>query len=183
MNQPKGTIYLRDNAWYKMENVIKMGISSTVKSRNTAYITGEIERGEYILIVEIPLDKMRILDKCLKTYFKSYHVYKGGGTEFYNRCIIDLIEPYLQQINMEYKILTKEEINITNRSERVSNIPNINKVKQIFNQLNVQNVIQKYKTKKTSSNPLFYCKDCKSGFDRILHYNSHLASNKHKKRI
>ena len=183
MNQSKGTIYLRDNAWYKMENVIKMGISSTVKNRNNTYITGEIERGEYILIVEIPLEKMKILDKCLKTYFKSYHVYKGGGTEFYNRCIIDLIEPYLQQINMEYKILTKEEINITNRGERVSNIPNINKVKQIFNQLNVQNVIQKYKTKKTSSNPPFYCKDCYCGFKQLHHYNSHLASNKHKNRV
>jgi len=182
MNQPKGTIYLRDNAWYKMENVIKMGISSTVKNRNTTYITGEIERGEYIWIVEIPLEKMKILDKCLKTYFKSYHVYKGGGTEFYNRCIIDLIEPYLQQINMEYKILTKEEINITNRSERVSNIPNINKVKQIFNQLNVQNVIQKYKTKKMSSNLPFYCKDCNCGFQRKTNYEYHLASNKHKKR-
>jgi len=183
MDQSKGTIYLRDNAWYKMENVVKMGISSTVKNRNTTYITGEIERGEYILIVEIPLEKMKILDKCLKMYFKQYHVYKGGGTEFYNRCIIDLIEPYLQQINMEYKILTKEEINVTNRSDRVSNIPNITKVKQVFNHLNVQKVIQKYKTKKTAENSPFYCKDCCCGFDRIQHYNYHLESNKHKKRI
>ena len=29
----------------------------------------------------------------------------------------------------------------------------------------------------------FYCKDCLSGFDRILHYNNHLESKKHKKRI
>ena len=182
MDQSKGTIYLRDNAWYKMENVVKMGVSSTVKNRNTTYITGEIERGEYILIVEIPLEKMKILDKCLKMYFKQYHVYKGGGTEFYNRCIIDLIEPYLQQINMEYKILTKEEINVTNRSDRVSNIPNMTKVKQVFNHLNVQKVIQKYKTKKTAENSHFYCKDCCCGFDRIQHYNYHLESNKHKKR-
>ena len=183
MSQSKGTIYLRDNAWYKMENVIKMGISSTVKNRNTTYITGEIERGEYILIVEIPLDKMKILDKCLKMYFKPYHVYKGGGTEFYNRSIIDLIEPYLQQINMEYKILSKEEINVTNRFERVSNIPNMTKVKQIFNQLNVQNVIQKYKTKKTAANSPFYCKDCHCCFNTLQHYKYHLESNKHKKRI
>ena len=183
MDQSKGTIYLRDNAWYKMENVVKMGISSTVKNRNNAYITGEIERGEYILIVEIPLEKMKILDKCLKMYFKQYHVYKGGGTEFYNRCIIDLIEPYLQQINMEYKILTKEEINVKNRSDRVSNIPNMSKVKQVFNHLNVQKVIQKYKTKKTSENSPFYCKNCCCGFDRIQHYKYHLESNKHKIRI
>jgi hypothetical protein len=183
MEQSRGTIYLRDNAWYKTENVIKMGISSTVKNRNTTYITGEIERGEYILIVEIPLDKMKILDKCLKMYFKPYHVYKGGGTEFYNRCIIDLIEPYLQQINMEYKILSKEEINVTNRFERVSNIPNMTKVKQVFNQLNVQNMIQKYKTKKTTSNPLFYCNDCCCGFQRKSNYDYHLTTIKHKNRV
>ena len=29
----------------------------------------------------------------------------------------------------------------------------------------------------------FYCKDCHCGFDRILHYNNHLESKKHKKRI
>jgi hypothetical protein len=84
---------------------------------------------------------------------------------------------------MEYKILTKEEINVTNRSDRVSNIPNATKVKQVFNHLNVQKVIQKYKTKKMAENSPFYCKDCCCGFDRILHYNNHLESNKHKKRI
>ena len=29
----------------------------------------------------------------------------------------------------------------------------------------------------------FYCKNCYCGFDRILHYNSHLESKKHKNRI
>ena len=44
MNQLKGTIYLRDNAWYKMENVIKMGIATFAKDRSNTYITGEVER-------------------------------------------------------------------------------------------------------------------------------------------
>ena len=83
MNQIKGTIYLRDNAWYKMENVIKMGIASFAKDRSSTYITSEVERGEYIYVIEIPLDKMKILDKCLKSFFRSYNIYKGGGTEFY----------------------------------------------------------------------------------------------------
>jgi hypothetical protein len=149
MNQLKGTIYIRDNAWYRMENVIKMGISSFAKDRSNTYITGEVERGEYLCVIEIPLDKMKIIDKCLKNYFKSYHIYKGGGTEFYNRCIIDLIEPYLKQINLEYKVLNKEEINLMNRCERIRNIRNVYKVKNIFNQLNVQNITQKYKVKQS----------------------------------
>jgi superfamily II DNA or RNA helicase len=149
MNQLKGTIYIRDNAWYRMENVIKMGISSFAKDRSNTYITGEVERGEYLCVIEIPLDKMKIIDKCLKNYFKSYHIYKGGGTEFYNRCIINLIEPYLKQINLEYKVLNKEEINLMNRCERIRNIRNVYKVKNIFNQLNVQNITQKYKVKQS----------------------------------
>ena len=184
MSQLKGTIYFRDNAWYKMENVIKMGISSVVKNRSNGYITGEVERGEYIYIIEIPLEKMRILDRYLKSYFKSYHIYKGGGTEFYNRCIIELIEPYLKQLNMEYRIFTKEEIHGLNRGERLINIPNVNKVKEIINQINVKNIIQKYKDKKIESPPpRFYCKDCYCGFNKIQHYNYHLESNKHKIRI
>ena len=144
MNQPKGTIYLRDNAWYKMENVIKMGIASFAKDRSSTYITSEVERGEYIYVIEIPLDKMKILDKCLKSFFRSYNIYKGGGTEFYNRCIIDLIEPYLKKINIEYHVLTKEEINVMNRCDRIRNILNSGKVKDIF----IKNIIQKYRNKR-----------------------------------
>ena len=182
MNQSKGTIYFRDNAWYKMENVIKMGISSFVKNRSNGYITGEIERGEYIYVIEIPLDKMKILDKCLKMYFKSYHIYRGGGTEFYNRCIIDLIEPYLQNLNMEYRIFTKEEIQLLNRCERVTNIPNVNKVKNIFNQLNVNHIIEKYKIKNMSLNSPYYCNDCNCSFKRKENYEKHLITTKHKNR-
>lgn len=150
MNQSKGTIYLRDNAWFKKENVIKMGISSFAKNRENSYITGEIERGEYTLVIEIPLEKMRIIDNLFKYKFKEYNIYRGGGTEFYNRCIIDLIEPYLQELNIEYKVLTKEEINLMDRCERLRNIPNINNVKKIFNQLNLKNIIQKQKNKRAN---------------------------------
>ncbi len=154
MNEPKGSVYLRDNPWYKMEDVIKLGIASFAKDRSNTYITGEVERGEYISVIEIPLDKMKILDKYLKSYFKLYHIYKGGGTEFYNRCIIDLIEPYLKKINIEYKVLTKEEINLMNRCERVRNIPNVNKVKNILNELKIKNIIKKYKNKRTKKDEI-----------------------------
>ena len=149
MNYPKGTIYLRDNAWYKMENLIKMGITSFAKDRSNTYITGEVERGEYICVVEIPLYKMHIIDKMLKSYFKPYHIYKGGGTEFYDRVIIDdFIELYLKQLNIEYKVLTKEEINLINRCERLRNLPNIDKIKNIINKLNIKKFIQKLKNKR-----------------------------------
>jgi len=150
MSQQKGTIYIRDNIWYKTENVIKMGISAFAKDRNNTYITGEVERGEYLLVIEIPLEKMKTLDKFLKSYFKPYHIYKGGGTEFYNRCIIDLIEPYLKTLNIEYNVLTKEEINLMDRCERLRNLSNVNNVKKIFNQLKIKNLIQKLQNKRNN---------------------------------
>ena len=173
MNQLKGTIYLRDNAWYKMENVIKMGIATFAKDRSNTYITGEVERGEYICVIEITLDKMKFIDKCLKHYFKSFHIYKGGGTEFYDRCIIDLIEPYFKNINIPYKILTKEEINLMNRCERVRNIPNVDKVKKAFNQLKIKNIIQNYKIKRSKKNSISDSNNIVNELSYIIEPNNH----------
>ena len=117
MNQPKGTIYIRDNELCKFKNIYKLGIASFAKNRDDAYTTYEHQRGEFIFIVEIPLNIMRLVDKHLKTYLKPYNNYiLFGGTEYYNRCIIDLIIPALDEYKktcyeqFEYKILTKEEI-------------------------------------------------------------------------
>lgn len=173
MNQSKGTMYLRDNAWYKMENVIKMGIATFAKDRSNTYITGEVERGEYICVIEIPLDEMKIIDKCLKHYFKSFHIYKGGGTEFYDRCIIDLIEPYFKNINIPYKILTKEEINLMNRCERVRNISNIDKVKKAFNQLKIKNIIQNYKIKRSKKNSISDSNNIVNELSYMIEPNKH----------
>ena len=173
MNQLKGTIYLRDNAWYKTENVIKMGIATFAKDRSNTYITGEVERGEYICVIEIPLDKMKIIDKCLKHYFKSFHIYKGGGTEFYDRRIIDLIEPYFKNINIPYKILTKEEINLMNRCERVRNIPNVDKVKKVFNQLKIKNIIQNYKIKRSKKNSISASNNIVNELSYMIEPNNH----------
>lgn len=168
MNQLKGTIYLRDNAWYKMENVIKMGIATFAKDRSNTYITGEVERGEYVCVIEIPLDMMKLIDKYLKNYFKSLNIYKGGGTEFYNRCIIDLIEPYLKKSNIVYKVLTKEEINLMNRCERVRNIPNVDKVKNAFN-----HIIQNYKIKRSKKNSISDSNNIVNELSYIIEPNNH----------
>ena len=149
MNTLKGTIYIRDNTWYKMANVVKMGISSFAKDRSAGYITGEVERGEYLLVIEIPLEKMRHIDNLLKYNFQSYHIYRGGGTEFYDRCITTLIEPYLQTLNIEYNVLTKSEIDTMERCQRIRNIKNINNVKNILgiesgrkNQFSIKSIIK-----------------------------------------
>jgi hypothetical protein len=94
-----GFVYIRDNNWYKQEDVIKMGIATDIKARNSTYVTGEVNRGVFIKIFSVPDHSLIIIDKCLKRYFKKYQIYKGGGTEFYNRVIVNLITPYLLSMN------------------------------------------------------------------------------------
>ena len=172
MNTSKGFIYLRDNNWWLRENVIKMGITTFAKDRNNTYITSEIERGEYICLIEISLDKMKILDKYLKSYFKSYNIYKGGGTEFYDRCVIKLIEPYLNTMNIYFKVLTQDEINSINRCERIRNIPNIENVKNIFNKIKINNIIQQYKNKRVNIVPSKHQQDVLNIIEEYYQYNN-----------
>ncbi len=118
--QPKGYVYLRDNAWYREEKVIKMGIAKDVRLRNSSYITCEVIRGEYICIIEVLLCKMKEIDCKLKKYFKSYNIYKCGGTEFYDRKIINLINSFFDIHNINYKVLTPEQLYILNsRNEKI----------------------------------------------------------------
>lgn len=171
MNLSKGFIYLRDNIWWRNENVIKMGITTFAKDRNNTYITSEIERGQYIRLIEIPLDKMKILDKCLKSFFKPYNIYKGGGTEFYDRHIIKLVVPYLNDSNISFRVLTDDEINSINRCERIRNLPNVDKVIRLLNSIKVQKIIQQYKNKKIKIIPKQHQQDVLDSIEAFYQSN------------
>ncbi len=138
MESLKGSVYLRDNAWYKAENVIKMGIAQNAKLRCQSYITGEVIRGEHICVIEIPLSIMKQIDRDLKTYFKPYNVYKGGGTEFYDRQIINLIVPYIEKYNTNCRVLSTDELYaLNNRKESIkTQISNIIETNNLLNNQN-----------------------------------------------
>jgi superfamily II DNA or RNA helicase len=129
-----------------------MGIASSAKDRSGSYITGEVERGHYVDVYEVPLNRMRQLDNYLKNYFRPYHHYRGGGTEFYERSLIDLVEPYLQLLNIEYKRLSKEEIETMERIERLHQLKHLDKIKKFINKINVSNFIEKLNNKKNEKN-------------------------------
>ena len=168
MNKNKGTIYLRDTEWYRAKNVIKMGITSNPKDRSSNYITGEVERGEYILVVEIPLEKMKPIDDLLKYKFRNYHIYYGGGTEFYDRSIYNLVVPYLQTLNIEYKVLSKEEIDIMERCARIKNMKKIDQIKKIINQINFASFIEKLKYNKQMKNKIIAIQQKQDILDKII---------------
>lgn len=152
----KGYIYLRDNVWYLYNNVIKMGITSNITDRSNGYITGEFDKGYYLFVIEIDLIHIHIVDKMLKKYFKYYNIYNGGGTEFYDRRIINDLLIYIQKLNIIYTVLSQTDINNITRTVRLKCLNNIDKIKQILNQLNVKQFIQRLKIYKNNKLILVY---------------------------
>ena len=115
----KSYIYIRDNKWFKCENVYKVGITTSIKDRNNSYITGELYRGFFVKIYEFDIneEKLREIDNLLKEKFKYLNIYFDGGTEFYHRSIINLIENYLiNEIKIKFIIKTEDELKRINRN-------------------------------------------------------------------
>lgn len=122
MSRKNGYIYLRDHESYKKYYAYKLGKAIPIVERNNTYMTSEIISGKFIMIIEMASDKVDLVEKLLKRYFNSigYHVYYDGGTEFYKRDIIDEIIPFLEQTNLEFKVLSQNEINNLTRIERIN---------------------------------------------------------------
>jgi superfamily II DNA or RNA helicase len=120
-----GFIYLRDNKWWNKEDVIKMGKANNIPERDTQYATGEINRGTFDTVFEVPIEKMGIIERLLQNEFRELNVKYDAGTEFYNKKIISLIEPYLITIGIKYRKLSKQEISDLVRCNRVRKKINI----------------------------------------------------------
>jgi hypothetical protein len=75
MDEPPGIIYGRINEWFEQNYVIKIGITSSGKDRDGAYNTGEVTRGYYKFVIEIPLETKKtinIIDNLLKYNFTPF---------------------------------------------------------------------------------------------------------------
>jgi len=119
MSLNKSYIYIRDNIWYNSENIFKVGITTSIKDRNNSYITGELYRGFYIKIYELNINplKLKLIDNLFKKDFKYLNIYFDGGTEFYDRCIINLIETFLIENKIDFISKTEDELKRINRNK------------------------------------------------------------------
>jgi len=118
MNQDKGYIYIRNHISYDEYDVYKLGKAMNIIERDGVYATGEVQRGYFVSIYEIPIGKISIIERLLQNEFKKYHFYLNAGTELYRRKIVDLIDPYLKNLNLEYKKLSEIEIGQLERTIR-----------------------------------------------------------------
>ena len=119
-----GYIYIRIHESYDIYGACKLGKASNIPDRDSTYATGEIKRGSFIKVFE--MDNIGMIEQQLQQYFNEYNIYYDGGTEFYKKDIIELIEPYFIKNNIKYKSLSKDEIDKLLRKER-SNDNNIHK--------------------------------------------------------
>lgn len=127
-----GYIYIRENEWLNMYNLIKMGITENLVEREGPYTTVELKKGKFVLIFEIEKSKLRIIDNLLKFNFKDLNVKFDGGTEFYKKEIKNEIEVYFDELKIKYKKLNENEINELNRKYRIKKLyERINKIKLI----------------------------------------------------
>lgn len=108
-----GYVYLRDNKWFHLENVYKLGISFSLINRADTYNTGEVRRGHFPLVIDLGTcssSRLRIIENLLAHNFRLLHRDLGGGKEFYDRSILDQILPTLSRLHISFTILREEDI-------------------------------------------------------------------------
>lgn len=104
-----GYIYVRYHKSY--ENVCKLGKTFNIPKRDSQYKTGEHKSGYFELVFDVSVKKVCNIEKQLQKEFVKYHNQSDGGTEFYDREIINLIEIFFIKNEINYTKLTEEEIN------------------------------------------------------------------------
>ena len=147
MNTINGYIYVRNHPSYDFDDACKMGKANNIPERDTQYATGEIKRGYFEAVFEVPIEKIGIVERLLQNEFRELNVKYDAGTEFYNKKIITLIEPYLIKLGIRYRKLSKQEI---------SDLVRCNRVKNTIKKINIQSLIHILKSKRINEQIISY---------------------------
>ena len=114
-----GYIYIRSHPAYDAHDACKMGKTESIPERDTQYATGEIERGKFEPVFEVPIKQLGMIENLLKSKFSHLNVKLDAGTEFFNKKIITLIEQYLCKVGIQFRRLSEQEIEKMNRKYRI----------------------------------------------------------------
>jgi len=124
-----GYIYVRNHQSYDVFNACKLGKASNIPERDSVYTTGEIKRGYFYPVYEVPKKQMGLIENLLKSKFYKFNIKIDAGTEFFNKEIIELIESHLIELKIKYSKLSREEIDNLIRCFRIKN--NFNKINKL----------------------------------------------------
>jgi superfamily II DNA or RNA helicase len=141
MNE-KGYIYIRNHDSYNEFNVYKLGKASNLLERENGYITGEVKRGKFILVLEMDRNKIHFIEKILKNYFSMYHFYIDAGTELFKRDILEQVVPFLKEhTTLDFTILSESEILTLSRTKRNIVKPKAKTILTIYKKLYPKDII------------------------------------------
>jgi superfamily II DNA or RNA helicase len=137
MTQTIGYIYIRNHPSYDVDDACKLGKANNIPERDTQYATGEIKRGYFEAVFEVPIKQVSIIERLLQHSFRDLNIKHDAGTEFYNKNIITLIEPNLNTLGIKYRVLTMKEI---------STLLRCNRVRKTIQKISVKSLIQTLKS-------------------------------------
>ena len=66
-----GYVYIRRHQSYDVYNACKFGITTNIPERDQQYATGEIKRGYFSNVIEMPVKDTRTFEKLFGKYCKS----------------------------------------------------------------------------------------------------------------
>lgn len=113
----KEYIYIRRHENYDKYNVCKLGQTTNIPNRNSHYNTSEYIPGKFIAVYRITTNSSSKIETLLQRRFEEFHRLGGGGIEYYDIQIIDLIETHLNEL-CEYEKLSENDINDLIRTPR-----------------------------------------------------------------
>jgi hypothetical protein len=113
----KGYIYIRDNEWYKLSNVYKIGITNSIENETDIYKITDLYSGFYIKIYEINIKIISLIYNLLQSEFK----HRCSNNDFYDRNIILDIETFFKNYTFLYVSKTDNEIMRINRKSHIYN--------------------------------------------------------------
>jgi superfamily II DNA or RNA helicase len=165
MEEKYGYIYIRNHPSYDIEKACKLGKTYNVPERDSQYATGEIRRGYFYPVFQVPYNLTSTIEESLQYLFSDINIKYDGGTEFYNKEIIDRIEPYLIEECIKYKKLTEEEISELTRCNREK------QNKSIWNERDYQREIINFSKKELLQNKKIYIELPTGGGKSYIVYN------------
>lgn len=77
-----GYIYVRNHPSYYVHDACKMGKANNIPERDTQYATGEINRGYFEAVFEVPYRKVESIERLLQKEFRDLNIKYDAGSEF-----------------------------------------------------------------------------------------------------
>jgi len=118
-------IYIRWTKHWDENDVVKLGKASNLKDRESTYRTGEYNPGKFIFAMDVGEGLASNVEHKLGECFYNFEYWRyteGGGEEFFDKKILDIITETIETLfpGNNFKILSKDEVEKINRSNRTS---------------------------------------------------------------